>query len=691
MAKKGQEIYVFGEFSLDSSKRVFLSGSQTVHLPAKEFDTLLYFVRNSGRILSKEEMMSAIWDDTFVEEGNLAQYVSRLRKILNSNGHNYIQTLPKKGYRFDADVVTEEETRHAPSRRTIWIIAALVAGLGSLSVFLILRDRPADVVNSVEPAPIILTDGKQDDEAVEWTSDNQIRFYRQVSPKRLEAWIMNLDGSDPHRENTAIKDLLVSVWSPDRKKVFFMKDGDNKTTYLANADGTDETALPLLVGNSDWAPDSSKFVYETKVDGNAEIFLYTVATRQNVNLTHNIKTFDADPSFSPDGKRVAFLSDLSGNPDIYTMDVDGKNLTQLTDHPAWDSFPVFAPDGTQLLFLSNRDSDSLHVYVKNLNDDTPPVRLTDFSGIQGFRAKCWSPDGTQIIFSSDVSGKDQIVLMNVEPYKSKLFLADQAADIQFPRISPDGSKLVYQARLADRSVELRLMEMGSKKTQVLYKTPAELPPAFAMSPSWAPDGSHIAFCAKTTQNADIYTINIDGSGLRQLTDDPAPDMSPAYSADGREIFFARDFYGQPKLFRMKADGSEARRVTDKGGYEFLPAASPDGTTLLFSGDRQDGESKGLDIFSLDLNAPGLERILLSRPLHEVETTFSPDGKKLAFVAESDGNREIYLMNADGSGLLRLTRNKAVDSAPTFSADGKNIVFSSNRNGKFELFEIAIPY
>ncbi|MGH9819416.1 MAG: TolB family protein, partial [Pyrinomonadaceae bacterium] len=297
---------------------------------------------------------------------------------------------------------------------------------------------------------------------------------------------------------------------------------------------------------------------------------------------------------------------------------------------------------------------------------------------------------TQIVFSSDVNGNDQILLMNVEPYKPEALLSDPAADLQFPRISPDGSRLTYQARLADHSIELRVTELRSQKTHVLYKTAADLPPAFTLSPSWSRDGSNIAFSVKTTGNADIYTIDSDGSGLRQLTDDPAPDMSPSYSANGKEIFFARDFYGQPKLFRMNVDGSDARRVTDKSGYELLPALSPDGGTLLFSGDRQNGESRGLDIFSIDLNTPGVERILLSRPLHDVEATFSPDGKKVAFVAESDGNREIYLMNADGSGVLRLTRNKAVDSSPTFSADGKSIIFSSNRDGKFELFEIAVP-
>jgi DNA-binding winged helix-turn-helix (wHTH) protein len=101
MAEKADVTYIFGEFSLDPARRTFTKDAQEIHLPAKEFDTLLYFVENQGRILPKDEMLSAIWEDTFVEEGNLAQYVSRLRKLLNINGHNYIQTLPKKGYRFD--------------------------------------------------------------------------------------------------------------------------------------------------------------------------------------------------------------------------------------------------------------------------------------------------------------------------------------------------------------------------------------------------------------------------------------------------------------------------------------------------------------------------------------------------------------------------------------------------------------
>jgi TolB protein len=70
--------------------------------------------------------------------------------------------------------------------------------------------------------------------------------------------------------------------------------------------------------------------------------------------------------------------------------------------------------------------------------------------------------------------------------------------------------------------------------------------------------------------------------------------------------------------------------------------------------------------------------------------FSPDGRKVAFTSLGDGNREIYVMNADGSGLFRLTRNKAEDTYPTFSADGRGVIFSSNREGKFQIYQVALP-
>jgi len=97
-------VYEFGKFVLDPGERTLFSDGVPLHLPAKEFDTLVMLVEHNGRALTKDEMMSAIWQDAFVEESNLAKQISRLRKVINTNGEEYIETLPKHGYRFSADL-----------------------------------------------------------------------------------------------------------------------------------------------------------------------------------------------------------------------------------------------------------------------------------------------------------------------------------------------------------------------------------------------------------------------------------------------------------------------------------------------------------------------------------------------------------------------------------------------------------
>ncbi len=97
-------IYEFGKFVLDPQERVLLADGKSVHLTDKVFDTLLLLIQHNGRLLTKDEMMSSLWEESFVEESNLAKNISRLRKILNTDGVELIETLPKRGYRFRADV-----------------------------------------------------------------------------------------------------------------------------------------------------------------------------------------------------------------------------------------------------------------------------------------------------------------------------------------------------------------------------------------------------------------------------------------------------------------------------------------------------------------------------------------------------------------------------------------------------------
>lgn len=114
-------IYHFGKFVLDLREQTLTADGRLIHLPLKEFETLRMLVENNGRVLSKDEMMSAIWKDTYVEESNLAQYVSRLRKILNADGDQYIKTISKRGYRFLADVRSAESDLVIERRLTLTV------------------------------------------------------------------------------------------------------------------------------------------------------------------------------------------------------------------------------------------------------------------------------------------------------------------------------------------------------------------------------------------------------------------------------------------------------------------------------------------------------------------------------------------------------------------------------------------
>lgn len=711
-------IYEFGKFVLDPQEKTLFLEGKPLHLPAKEFETLLLLVENNGHALSKEEMMAAVWQDSFVEEGNLAKQISRLRKIFN--GEVKIETLPKHGYRFSAEVSqifqptgetylekrtvkrltvrVSEEIEDAPlalppKRKSVFrYFAPMILVLILLSLIGLAWFWREEKKSAEKSGFSILTDGQFDDVGAGWTNHGKIYFRRRIDAQRIESWQMNTDGSDLRRANAEIKDLQTGRWSPDGKKVLFTKDGDGRTFYLADANGANEIVLPFIPGNMDWSPDGSQFVYQSEKDekGNHQIYLYTIAKSENVNLTKSESFGNADPSFSYDGKQIAFVSWRDGNTEIYTMNTDGSGLRRVTNHPAFDNYPVFSPDGTAIAFQSNRENELTEIYLQNLNDSSPPRKISNFEAEMGIAPKCWSADGAEILFWKKQNGKAQIVRARVEPYPSRLVLSDAESDLSSPRLSPDGVSILYQARFADGSYELRLTDVQKRSVKTIFKTAPDFPLNFGFAPAFSPDGGRIVFNNRTSGNSEIFIISTDGSNLQKLTNEPLPDLNPTFSPDGNEIIFERNFYGKSSLYRMNADGTEQRRLTEKEGYEISPAVSPDGAILAFAGDRQQADSRGLDIFLLDLKNPNEEKRLTARRFHDASPAFSRDGTRLAFVSNTDGNSEIYLMNADGTGLVRLTRTKADEFSPQFSKDGNRLIFTANQSGKSAIYEIELP-
>src|SRR5262244_3312839 len=116
MSQQANPLYEFGPFRLDATEHLLLRDGEAVPITPKAFDLLLALVERHGRLLEKEELLKLVWPNTFVEEANLASNISQLRKALGEgeNGHRYIETVPKRGYRFAASVSNVEDERSEP-------------------------------------------------------------------------------------------------------------------------------------------------------------------------------------------------------------------------------------------------------------------------------------------------------------------------------------------------------------------------------------------------------------------------------------------------------------------------------------------------------------------------------------------------------------------------------------------------
>jgi Tol biopolymer transport system component len=120
-----------------------------------------------------------------------------------------------------------------------------------------------------------------------------------------------------------------------------------------------------------------------------------------------------------------------------------------------------------------------------------------------------------------------------------------------------------------------------------------------------------------------------------------------------------------------------------------PSWSPDRREIVFANDSVGGRIGNFEIFKFTLGDHDSLRQLTFRDRANSQPAFSPDGSRILFVSDLDGNAEIYLMNSDGTGLLRLTRNPAEDKSPHWTIDGRNVVFSSTRGGKSAIYEIGL--
>jgi TolB protein len=239
-----------------------------------------------------------------------------------------------------------------------------------------------------------------------------------------------------------------------------------------------------------------KEIYVSDYDGENQ-------RRVTINRALNIM-----PSWSPDGRALAYVSYRTGSPDIYISNIFQGTMENPTKGVGQNFLPVFSPDGSKVVFSSTRDGAS-EIYVIN-RDGSGLRRLTNNPAIDV--TPTWSPTGTQIAFTSDRSGTPQIWVMGVDGLNLRRVTYESYADR--PTWSPAPFNEIAFTSRTGPGFDLKVLNLASGETrQITFGEGTN------ESPAWSPNGRHLAFMSTRAGRSQIFTVDRDGKNIRQLTKD----------------------------------------------------------------------------------------------------------------------------------------------------------------------------
>jgi Tol biopolymer transport system component len=348
------------------------------------------------------------------------------------------------------------------------------------------------------------------------------------------------------------------------------------------------------------------------------------------------------PSWSPDGKHIAYMSDENGNFDIYVMNVDtGQALNLTEDHTGDDTNPAWSPDGNRIAYSSNRGGGGIY-HISSIGG-TPilVINIGTWSGISYDINMSWSPDGSNLVYTYH----EFLSIISVKGGKPE--------EIQLPPIT-----------------RLR---------------------SYLSGPVWSPYGKRIAFTQRHGSfKSTIWTLTPDGSNPIKITDGNSFSDNPVWSRDGRRLFFISDMGGGSNdiwWVPIEAGGKPfgSAKCLMPGVNVSSIALSPDRTRLVFSKVVRRSNIWSIPIvhnhtFTLE----EAEQVTFEN--HSITSLdVSPDGKWIAFSSNRKGNADIWIMNKKTKELKQVTFSEASNTRPDWSPDGKHIVFQSDRNGNTDIF------
>ena len=654
----------FGPFEVDLHTHELWKFGTRLKLIGQPFEILAVLLARPGELVTREELRTRLWSsDTFVDFNHgLNAAVNKLREALSDSAENprYIETLPRRGYRFMAAVEwtgSGNVEPHAPGPDRVLLVAEPSFTAGNSPVEMV-AEVPDPKVQSprrslrygIAAAAILIMllggallhrlvpgqgTGASAHPLVERTralfsiydtntpafspDGNSVAFYRQHSAVAQAGIYETAVGSDQFVQLTNNDDDCCPVWSPDGSWIAFSRAHNHQySIYLVPADGGGEQKLKTektLSASSGAFKLTSTISVERRLDTGAY-----VPRRGEID-------------WSPDGKSIVF----AGPSGLYVINIETSSVRPVTHAPPLseeeDWGPKFSPDGKTILFVRDHQighpneirtvsvsgGDWVHIFTEPGKIGSPPY---------------WSDDGKSIVFSSNRTGHSALWRVAVDSPDSAVQIST-AGPAWDPAVSRRGYRLAFE-RL-QRSLSIWQLDLSN------------------------PEEKHPYLVVSGTSDTD------QGPG-------------PQFSPDGKKLAYMSDRSGTIEIWISNRDGSSPFQLSAVGGAG-TPRWSPDSQSVVFDVGTPDGSKV------VNMNLHGGAPRILTPEFHNVCPSWSRDGKWIYFASPRSGDWQVWKVPADGGAALQVTLHGG--HAALESLDGTFLYYAKNSQPEPEIWRVPV--
>lgn len=721
ISKDPPRVFEFAEYSFDASKKLLRRGAQIVSLAPKACELLGVLIENAPQVLSKEELMNQVWNDSFVEEANLTHHVSALRKALgeDKNGRKFIETIPRKGYRFVAPVVeakkdaveifvseritvrasdelliesdkieNAEMGEDAKRRKKLYVFAAFaIIGLISLAAFFgsrlfFAKTEKAVVLPQAIVSKRLMPDIDTVNPAI--SPDGKFAVFALFDKGKNGVWQRNIQTGEMSQLTPTVP-LTENFngrfrFSPDGVWIYFIRSNfkDRRTTLerMSATGGSSQIILEDIddiSGDFSISPDGRFITYVQRLENLMIVDIENKTERTAAKRDGAVKVFgnpgNSNSAWSPDGTCIV----IGG-----TSEENGQRKNQLIE--------IDAATGAEKIIPLSED---LRIYQIEWLADASGLIVTaaEATGVPQQIRHISLPDGKITTLTNDDVGFDIIrlskdsrtMIAQKEVGAINIWTADANDLNRRTQITNGGSALhgtkgvgifsdgraVYTS---PQNGSLDLWSATSGEQKQLTKNTGKYNSVYGISP----DGRYIIFDSIRSGNNQVWRINADGSNPLQLSNTGQPAYSATISPDGKSVYFLSSPSGQSvsQVYRVSLEGGAAV-LADERNYFVPPRFSPDGKLLLFAGKDENNQMTSVAVLE---SATG-KTICPAEKLREAkEGIWANDSRHLIYTHSFGQELWQYDVYTD-------KREKIADFHPAtvysfaVSPDGKKFAFS----------------